>query len=122
MRRKLLTINNCGRTTFTGEPGPLWDLLDGRMSDNESIEIASRRLSSALDALEAAADRRRELDLGQEALFTQLHALGTDRARLASDLDETTARARGLETATREIAAKVDRAIETIRSVLDDDK
>jgi hypothetical protein len=64
------------------------------MSDSESIDIASRRLTLALDALEAAAERRRELDRGQEALFTQLHALGTDRLRLASDLDEATARAR----------------------------
>jgi chromosome segregation ATPase len=91
------------------------------MSDIEAIEAASRRLTLALDALEAAAERRRELDRGQEALFTQLHALGSDRAQLASDLDQATARARGLETATREIAAKVDQAIETIRGVLGDE-
>jgi chromosome segregation ATPase len=91
------------------------------MSDIEAIEAASRRLTLALDALEAAAERRRELDRGQEALFTQLHALGSDRAQLASDLDQATARARGLETATREIAAKVDLAIETIRGVLGDE-
>ena len=91
------------------------------MSDAESIDIAKRRLTFALEALEAAAERRRELDRGQEALFTQLHAMGSDRAQLASDLDQATARARGLETATREIAGKVDQAIETIRGVLGDD-
>ena len=95
---------------------------DGQMSDNNSFELASQRLALALDALEAAADRRRELDRGQDALVTQIHALGTDRARLASELDHATARSRGLETATREVARRVDQAIETIRGVLTDEK
>ena len=72
--------------------------------------------------LEAAAERRRELDRGRDALVTQIHALGTDRPRLASELDHATARSRGLETATREVARRVDQAIETIRGVLADDK
>jgi hypothetical protein len=95
---------------------------DGQMSDNNSVELASQRLALALDALEAAADRRRELDRGQDALVTQIHALGTDRARLASELDHATARSRGLETATREVGRRVDQAIETIRGVLTDEK
>jgi uncharacterized protein DUF4164 len=95
---------------------------DGRMSDSDSVELASQRLALALDALEAAAERRGELDRGQDALVTQIHALGTDRARLASELDHASARSRGLETATREVARRVDQAIETIRDVLADDK
>ena len=50
--------------------------MDGRMSETDSIEIASRRLALALDALEAAAERRREADRDEEALATQIHALG----------------------------------------------
>ena len=92
------------------------------MSDSDSVELASQRLAHALDALEAAAERRCELDRGQDALVTQIHALGTDRARLASELDHATARSRGLETATREVGRRVDAAIETIRAVLADDK
>jgi Domain of unknown function (DUF4164) len=92
------------------------------MSDSDSVDLASRRLALALDALEAAAERRGELDRGQHALVTQIHALGADRARLASELDHTAARSRGLETATREVARRVDQAIETIRDVLADDK
>jgi chromosome segregation ATPase len=88
------------------------------MSDSDSVEFASRRLAHALDALEAAAERRSEIDRGQEALVTQIHAFSTDRARLASELDHATARSRGLETATREVARRVDQAIETIRSEL----
>ena len=89
------------------------------MSDNDSVEIASQRLALALDALEAAAERRGELDRGQDSLFTQIHALGTDRARLASELDHVTARSRGLESANREVAQRIDQAIEAIRGVLD---
>jgi chromosome segregation ATPase len=88
------------------------------MSDTDSIDAASRRLAHALDGLEAAAERRRELDRGQEALFAQLHALGDDRARLASELDQAAARSHGLEAANREVADRIDQAIATIRDVL----
>jgi len=54
----------------------------------------------------------------QETLDAQLHALGTDRSRLASELDAAAARARGLETNNREVAQRLDAAIDTIRSVL----
>jgi hypothetical protein len=91
---------------------------DGQMSDTDSIELARRRLSSALDALEAATERRREADRGEESLANQVQVLGTDRARLASELDEATARSRTLEAANREVAQRIDQAIETIRGVL----
>ena len=92
------------------------------MSETDSINIAQRRLSHALDALEAAAERRREADRGEETLAQHVHALGTDRARLASELDEATARARALESATQDVAQRIDRAIETIRGVLEFDE
>ena len=88
------------------------------MSEADSIEVASRRLMLALDALEAAAERRQETDRSEDALATQIQALGTDRARLASELDHAAARARELETANREVAQRIAAAIETIRSVL----
>ena len=88
------------------------------MSESDSIEIASQRLALALDALEAAVERRSETDRSEEALATQIQALGTDRARLASELDHAAARSRGLETANREVAQRIAQAIETIRGVL----
>ena len=42
-----------------------------------------------------------------------------DRSRLASDLDAAAARARTLETTNREVARRLDAAIDTIRSVLE---
>jgi chromosome segregation ATPase len=88
------------------------------MSDTDSIENAQRRLALALDALEAAAERRREADGEGASLAGQVHALGNDRARLAGELDEAAARARALETANREVGGRLDQAIATIRTVL----
>jgi len=92
------------------------------MSETDSIEIARRRLAHALDALDAAAERRSEIDRDQEGLATQVHALGADRARLAGELDLTAARSRALETANREVAQRITLAIETIRGVLSSDE
>lgn len=88
------------------------------MSEPNAIDAASKRLALALDALAAAVERRRDADRGEETLGDQLHALGTDRSRLASELDAAAARARSLETANREVARRLDAAIDTIRSVL----
>jgi chromosome segregation ATPase len=92
------------------------------MSESDSIEIASRRLTLALDALEAAAERRCEADRGAQALTSQVHALDDDRARLAGELDQAAARARALEDANREVTQRIAQAIETIRGVLASDE
>jgi hypothetical protein len=89
------------------------------MSDQNAIDGAVKRLAMALDALDAAAERRREADRGNEALAHQVQALGVDRTRLAAALDGETARSRRLETANREIAGRLDAAIASIQTVLD---
>jgi Domain of unknown function (DUF4164) len=91
------------------------------MSETDSIEAASRRLAMALDALDAAAEGRREAARHGEALTSQIHALGDDRARLAADLDSAVARSRALEVANREVAKRIETAIETIQAVLGDE-
>src|ERR1700693_1504069 len=58
-----------------------------RMSKTDSIEAASHRLTLALEALDEAAERRREADRGVEALANQVHALDNERSRLAGELD-----------------------------------
>lgn len=89
------------------------------MTDPSAIETATRRLALALDALEAAVERRREADHGEERLVAQLHALGSDRSRLASELDAAAADAKQLETTNREIARRLDIAIDNIRTVIE---
>jgi hypothetical protein len=83
------------------------------------LDAATRRLMSALDALERAVERRREADRDEEELAARIQALGADRSRLADELDGSLVKSRRLERANREIAERLDAAIGTIRSVLD---
>jgi len=89
------------------------------MTDASAIEAATRRLAAALDALEAALERRRDNDKGENALAAQVHALGSDRSKLASDLDAAAARSSRLEATNREIAQRLDVAIDSIRAVIE---
>jgi hypothetical protein len=82
------------------------------------IDAATRRLMSALDALESAVERRREADRDEDELATRIQALGADRSRLADELDGSLVKSRKLERANREIAERLDVAIVTIRAVL----
>jgi len=82
------------------------------------VEMATRRLMSALDSLESAVERRREADRDEDELASRIQALGADRSRLADELDGSLVKSRKLERANREIADKLDAAIGTIRAVL----
>jgi hypothetical protein len=88
------------------------------MSDQSAFDAAAKRLAVALDALEAAVARRHEADRSEQSLATQLHVMGTDRARLAAELDTFIAQSRRLETTNREVARRLDDAMESIRSML----
>jgi hypothetical protein len=83
------------------------------------IDAATRRLMVALEALESAVERRREADRDENELAIRIQALGTDRSRLADELDGSLVKTRRLERANREIAERLDAAIGTIRAVLD---
>ena len=83
------------------------------------IDAATRRLMTALDALERAVEARREADRDEDELAARIHALGVDRSRLANELDGSLVKSRRLERANREIVERLDAAIGTIRSVLD---
>jgi hypothetical protein len=89
------------------------------MTDQSAIEQATRRLTQALDSLDAAVERRVEADRKHAALNERLHALDGDRSRLAADLDSQVAKTRQLETANRDIARRLDAAMENIRHVLE---
>jgi hypothetical protein len=88
-------------------------------SGPNEVEAATRRLAAALDALEAAVERRTEADRDEDELAARIQALGTDRSRLANELDGSLVRSRELERVNREVSQRLDTAIETIRSVLD---
>jgi hypothetical protein len=88
------------------------------MSEQSAIDAAVKRLALALDALDAAVERRVDADRSEDALAAQVQSLGLDRTKLAAALDGETARSRKLEGTNREIAERLDRAIASIQSVL----
>jgi hypothetical protein len=88
------------------------------MADHSAIETATRRLQAALDGLESAVEARLEASAGAGKLADQLHMLETDRAKLAADLDHAAARSKSLENTNREIAQRLDVAMDSIRSVI----
>jgi hypothetical protein len=89
------------------------------MTDHTPVEVASQRLTQALEALDAAIDSRIEIERNRPVLTEQVHALDADRSRLAAELDSQTARARRLELANRDISQRLEAAMQNIHSVLD---
>src|SRR5258707_9060508 len=83
------------------------------------VEAATRRLMTALEALESAVERRREADRDENELAVRIQALGADRSRLADELDGSLVKARRLARANRQIAERLDAAIGPIPSGLD---
>jgi hypothetical protein len=90
------------------------------VTDQSAIDAAVKRLQLALDALDAAVERRQDADRSEEALAAQVQALGLDRSKLAAALDGETARSRKVEATNHEVAERLDKAIASIRSVLDE--
>jgi hypothetical protein len=90
------------------------------MTDPGAIDAAARRLALALDSLQAAVAKKRESERGGGEMAAQFQALGNDRARLAAELDGTAAQVRRLQTTNREVARRVEVAIGTIKTLLDE--
>src|SRR3981081_2650289 len=128
--RKFPPLKACRTADFAVRGGPL-KVRAISMNDHSTngsghaeptsadIDAASRRLMTALDALESAVERRREADRDENELAVRIQALGADRSRLADELDGSLVKSRRLERTNREIAERLDAAIGTIRSVLD---
>jgi chromosome segregation ATPase len=88
-------------------------------SRSARIEDAIARLRSSLNLLEAAAARRAEADRSKSTLETELALMQDDRARLAVELDSALARANRLDTTTDELSRRIERAIGSVRSVIE---
>jgi predicted nucleic acid-binding Zn-ribbon protein len=82
------------------------------------MDAAIRRLDAAIDALEAAVSRCVDDGRNRQSLESQLQAFGSDRSRLASELDRMRARSTDLETANREVSRRLEHAVNTIRAAL----
>jgi hypothetical protein len=88
-------------------------------SSNPAISQAVARLRSAVGALEAAAERRLELDRGKAGAETELALMQDDRSRLATELDLAMARAERLSAVNKDVDRRIDSVMAEIRDVLD---
>jgi chromosome segregation ATPase len=84
----------------------------------DRLDAPLRRLSVALDHLEAAAERRAMADSRRADLEEELAVMQDDRSRLAVELDGAMARARKLDDANAEVTKRLGQASATIRAVL----
>ena len=82
------------------------------------LQTVLRRISTALDHLDAAVERRVQADRLQLDLFEEYNVMQDDRARLGIELESSAVRARQLEHAAREAGKKLERASVTIKSIL----
>ena len=84
----------------------------------ESLEISLKRVASAVEALEWAADLRMRHDEARATTQEEFALMQDDRSRLAVELDAAVDRSRALETANSEAAKRLARAADAIGRVL----
>ena len=119
-----MTLSRAFLLVITSPPALTHDacgpLLSTRGSEStlSAMDAAIRRLDAAIDTLEAAVNRGVEHGRRREALESQLQAFGSDRSRLASELDRIRARSTDLEAANREVSRRLEHATDTIRAAL----
>lgn len=89
------------------------------MHEPPPLESAARRLAAALDLLDDVVEQRLMRERNHAALEAQVQALGVDRSRLAAELDHSRHRSTNLETTNRDVARRLNGAMETIRHILD---
>jgi chromosome segregation ATPase len=90
----------------------------GKMARPASLETALKRLTSAVDQLEAASGRLAQTGAEKADLEQALALMQEDRGRLAQDLDAALFRARSLELANEQVAKRLNEAGDVLRHLL----
>ena len=88
------------------------------MTSANRLGHALKRLTVALDQLEAATERRLKTAAQRTDIEEEFAVLQDDRARLAVELDGAVARSQSLELANNEVARRLAKARETIEEMI----
>jgi chromosome segregation ATPase len=88
------------------------------MTNGNRLDQALKRLTVALDQLEAATERRLKTAAQRTDIEEEFAVLQDDRARLAIELDGAVARSQSLELANNEVARRLAKARETIEEMI----
>jgi hypothetical protein len=86
----------------------------------DPVEPSLKRMSEALDLLEAAVERRLRYDARREDADEEFALMQDDRSRLAVELDGALDRNRALEAANIAAAEKVEKVAARIEDMLRD--
>ena len=89
------------------------------MTGEATLKEVLARLGRAMDVLENAVSARLEHEQDYSEAEAEVQRMNADRAKLASELDNSEARAERLEEANKEVSRRLVTAMETIRAVLD---
>ncbi len=89
------------------------------MTGEATLKEVIGRLGKAIDALEHAVAGRVEHEQDYSEAEAEVQRMNADRARLATELDSSEAKAERLEEANKEVSRRLVTAMETIRAVLD---
>ena len=92
--------------------------MDGSKTSLEAVELSLKRLASAVDALELAADRRMRHDDARPIEQEEYALMQDDRSRLAVELDAAADRSRKLESANSEAAKRLAHAVQSMERIL----
>lgn len=82
------------------------------------LDAALKRLDAALDAAEAAVGRALDAADAARAREEELGAFADDRLRLAELLDQAAQRAEAAGEVDRELATRIDAAMDAVRAAL----
>jgi hypothetical protein len=96
--------------------GGFWN---GTMTGEATLKEVIGRLSRAIETLEQAVGLRLEREQDYSEAEAEVQRMNADRAKLASELDNSEARGERLEEANKEVSRRLVTAMETIRAVLD---
>ena len=89
------------------------------MTGEATLKEVIGRLGKAIDTLEQAVSVRLEHEQDYSEAEAEVQRMNADRAKLATELDNSEARAERLEEANKEVSRRLVTAMETIRAVLD---
>ena len=92
--------------------------MDGIKTSMELLETSLKRLASAVEALEWAADVRARHDEARATTQEEFALMQDDRSRLAVELDAAVDRSRALESANSEAAKRLAHSAQAIERVL----
>jgi hypothetical protein len=89
------------------------------MTGEATLKEVIGRLGRAIEALEQSVAARLDREQDYAEAEAEVQRMNADRAKLASELDNSEARAERLEEANKEVSRRLVTAMETIRAVLD---